>query len=65
VTYYPGMYCDTERNVEQRIHDMAELHRQIFDDGLALGVKIISEEAEIAFYKALAEAKTYFEGERK
>jgi len=25
----------------------------------------ISEEAEIAFYKALAEAKTYFEGERK
>ncbi len=40
MTYFPGMYCNTERNVEQRIHDMTELHRQIFDDGLALGVKI-------------------------
>lgn len=40
MTYYPGMYCDSEANIEQRIHDTAELHHEIFTDGLVVGIKI-------------------------
>jgi hypothetical protein len=40
MTYFPGMYCDGEQGMEQRIHDVTELHRKIYTDGMIMGFKI-------------------------
>ena len=40
MTYYPGQYCDTEQRIEQRINDTADLHREIYTDGMMLGFKL-------------------------
>jgi len=40
MTYYPGQNIDTIQGMEQRIHDTAERHHEIFTDGLVVGLKI-------------------------